>query len=125
MAAAIFGRQWQGHLIQFSVDNMSVVHILNSTYSKDPHLMHMVRVFVFLAAHFNFWFRAEHIEGKANSLADALSRDNLEYFLSKSESPTRDRSPDIPATLMALLGDIQDWTSPRWITLFGATLRQL
>ena len=125
LAAAIFGRQWQGHLIQFSVDNMSVVHVLNSTYSKDPHLMHMVRVLVFLAAHFNFWFRAEHIEGKANSLADALSRDNLEYFLSKSESPTRDRSPDIPATLMALLGDIQDWTSPRWITLFGATLRQL
>jgi len=51
LAAAIFGRQWQGHLIQFSVDNMLVVHILNSTYSKDPHLMHMIQVLVFLAAH--------------------------------------------------------------------------
>ena len=35
VAAAIFGHQWKGHLVQFSVDNFAVVHILNSTYSKD------------------------------------------------------------------------------------------
>jgi len=124
LAAALFGRHWHGHLIQFSVDNMSVVHVLNSTYSKDPHLMHMIRVLVFLAAYFNFWFRAEHIEGRSNCLADALSRNNLEYFLSQSPL-ARDCSPDIPATLMTLLGDPQDWTSPQWIALFSATLRNL
>ena len=123
LPAAIFGQQWQGHLIQFSVDNMSVVHIVNSTYSKDPHLMHMIRVLVFLATYFNFWFRAEHIRGKHNNLADTLSRNNRDYFLSQSESSI-DRSPDIPASLMALLGDIQDWTS-HWIALFKASLSYL
>ena len=41
VVAASFGNQWQGKLIQFTVDNMPVVHVLNSTYSKDPHLMHL------------------------------------------------------------------------------------
>ena len=40
VAVAIFGHQWKGHLVQFLVDNLAVVHILNSTYSKDSHLMH-------------------------------------------------------------------------------------
>ena len=56
------------------VDNMAVVHVLNATYCKYLHLMHLIRILVFLAAHFNFWFVAEHIVGKDNSLADSLSR---------------------------------------------------
>lgn len=45
IAAVLFGSQWRGYLIQFSMDNMNVVHVLNSTYSKDPHLMHMFHTF--------------------------------------------------------------------------------
>ena len=88
IAAAIFGCQWRGQLIQFSIDNMAVVHILNSTYSKDDHIMHLIRILVFLAAHFDFWFIAKHIEGKANHLADDLSCDKLRisFFLSGSSS---------------------------------------
>ena len=63
VAAAVFGSQWKGCLIQFSVDNMAVVHILNTTYSKDAHLMHLIHILVFLVAHFDFWFVAKHIEG--------------------------------------------------------------
>ena len=103
---------------------MSVVHVANSTYSKYPHFMYIIRVLVFLAAYFNFWFRAEHIKGKCNDLADALSHNNLDYFLSQSESSS-DHSPDIPVCLMALLGEIQDWTSPHWIALFRASLSHL
>ena len=50
VAAAVFGSQWKGRLIQFSVDKMAVVHILNTTYSKDIHLMYLIRILVFLAA---------------------------------------------------------------------------
>ena len=32
---------------------------------------------MFLAVQFDFWFVAEHVEGKANSLADDLSHDNF------------------------------------------------
>jgi len=52
LAVVIFGHQWQGHLIQFSVDNMSLVHVLNSIYSKDAHLMHMM---VFLVTNDSWW----------------------------------------------------------------------
>ena len=46
VTAAVFGPKWKGRLIQFSVDNLAVVHILNSTYSKDAHLMHLIRILV-------------------------------------------------------------------------------
>ena len=73
IAALLFGRQWKGHLIKMVVDNMSVVHVLNSTCSKDPHLMHLIHILVFMAAHFNFWFQAQHVKGKSNHPADLLS----------------------------------------------------
>ena len=126
IAAAIFGRQWRGHLIQFSVDNMAVVHILNSTYSKDGHIMHLTRILVFLAAHFDFWFIAKHIEGKANHLADDLSRDKLSHFFSQVPQAEHHPPSHIPAPLLDLL-DIRHhvWTSTDWIKLFGDTMKQL
>ena len=40
VAAVTFARQWKGRLVQFSVDNLAVVHILNSTYSRlTPHAL--------------------------------------------------------------------------------------
>ena len=126
IAAAVFGGQWRGHLIQFSVDNMAVVHILNSTYSKDGHIMHLIQILVFLAAHFDFWFIAKHIEGKANRLADDLSRDNLSHFFSQVPQAEYYSQPHIPAPLLDLL-DIRYhmWTSTDWIRLFGNTMKQL
>lgn len=126
IAAAIFGRQWSGHLIQFSVDNMAVVHILNSTYSKDSHIMHLIQILVFLAAHFDFWFIAKHIEGKSNCLADDLSRDNLSHFFSQVPQAEHHSPPHIPAPLLDLL-DMRHhiWISTDWIRLFGDTMKQL
>ena len=60
--------------MEFKIDNMTVVQVLNNTYSKVQHLMHLIRTLVFLASRFEFWFSASHIEGKANIIADALSR---------------------------------------------------
>ena len=47
IAAAVFGSQWHGQLIQFTVNNMAIVHVFNATYSKDPHLMHLICILVF------------------------------------------------------------------------------
>ena len=105
VAAGIFGPKWNGRLLQFSVDNMAVVHILNSTYSKDAHLMHLIRILVFLAAHFDFWFVAKHVEGRANSLADNLSRNHLHNFFSQVPQAERHPPPHIPAQLPDLLGE--------------------
>lgn len=50
IAAALYGREWVGRLVQFWVDNAAVVDIIHSTYSRESHLMHLVRLLVFFAA---------------------------------------------------------------------------
>ncbi|XP_011404799.1 PREDICTED: uncharacterized protein LOC100639764 [Amphimedon queenslandica] len=102
MAAALFGSSWKGKLVVSSVNNEAVAYILNKTHSKESHLMHLIRLLVFYAAHFDFWFRAEHIPEKRNSLADALSRDNINYFL--SQAPHFHTQPvSVPPSLLPLV----------------------
>ena len=42
VAAAIFGHEWRGLLVEFKVDNMTVLHVINNTYSKDQHFLHLI-----------------------------------------------------------------------------------
>ena len=84
VSAALFEKAWSGHLVEFKVDNIAVVHILQSTYCKEPYLMHLVRLLIFFAAYYNFWFSASHIAGELNTGADALSRNNLSLFFSQA-----------------------------------------
>lgn len=124
IAAALYGKLWSGCLVQFTVDNAAVVQVLQATYSRESHLMHLIRVLVFLASHFNFWFTACHITGNKNSLADALSRNNASFFLSQVCQAQRQPSK-IPSPLIDLLVCNITWTSTAWIQLFRTTLEQL
>ena len=124
IAAAIFGRYWSGQLIQFSVDNEAVVHVPQATYSHESHLMHLIRILVFLASHFNFWFTASHIAGDSNILADALSRNNADLFLSQVPRALQ-HSSRIPPPLIDLLICNITWTSTVWTKLFKDILQQL
>ena len=121
IAAAIYGNQWSGKLVLFKVDNMAVVEVLKAMYSRETHLMHLIRMLVFFAAHFNFWFSASHIAGSDNIL---LSRNNAQLFLSQvstaSHNPFR-----IPLPLLKLLECNLTWTATAWMLLFRATLQQL
>lgn len=67
ISAALFGKAWYGQLVEFKVDNIAVVHALQSTYCKEPHLMHLIWLLVFFAAHYNFWLSASHITRELNS----------------------------------------------------------
>lgn len=82
IAAAINVKYWSGQLIQLSMDNEAMVQILPAIYSRESHLMHLIRALVFVASHFNFWFTDSHIAGDSNILDDALSRNNVDHFLS-------------------------------------------
>ena len=64
----------KNHTIIFHCDNMAVVHILNSRTAKDPHLLALLRHLVLLSLKYNINFRANHIPGLTNSIADKLSR---------------------------------------------------
>ena len=66
--------------IQFVCNNQSVVHIVRSDTSKDDNIMHLIRELFLVMAKFNFRVSARHIPSKTNTIADALSRFNLQEF---------------------------------------------
>ena len=108
ISAAIFGRCWSGKLVNFMVDNLAVVQALQATYSRDIHLMHLIRLLVLFAAHFNFWFTASHVAGKKNT-CDAISRNDTEIL------------QQLPVLLVQSI----TWTCTSWIQPLDSIFRQL
>ena len=92
----------EGQIIQFVIDNKSVMDIISGIYSREPHLIHMIEPLSFLQPIMTSGFTVSHIEGKQNSLADALSRNNASFFL--QQVPKASRIPStIPQPLLELL----------------------
>lgn len=69
-----FAPSWSGHRVLFACDNETAVSIINSGSSRNPALAAIIRRIAMLAAIFGFDFRAVHIPGAENKLADHLSR---------------------------------------------------
>ena len=99
-------------------DNVAVVAIISKGDCKEPQAMHLMQCLSFLKAKCQFSLFASHISGVNNDLADALSRDNLQYFL--SHHPQAQSSPtSLPPELLDLtIIKKPGWTSPVW-TDFG------
>ena len=55
-------------------DNQSIVYIINKQSSKDKDIMQLVRSLVLCSLKYNIVFKAKHIPGKSNTIADLLSR---------------------------------------------------
>lgn len=124
MAAIVWGHQWEGKIVQFNCDNQAVVSIINKLYSRDIGLMHLLRCLVFIAARFNFWFGAIHIEGKRNTQADLISRNKSSLFLPQAPAGMNRYPIAIPPEIPALLYlQEPDWLSPAWIPLFKNIMR--
>ena len=73
------GEGWGKKSILFRCDNEAVVYIINTGTSRDPCLMCCLS---FISAKYNLLLYATHIAGAVNGLADAISRNNLKFFLS-------------------------------------------
>lgn len=69
-----------GRKVVFNTDNFAVVHIINKKSSPCKRIMVVVRQFVLLCLEFNISFRAVHVPGKFNEIADALSRFQMSRF---------------------------------------------
>ena len=110
IAGAIWGHEWQGCTVKTFCDNAAVVAVVNSRYSKDKNLMHLLRCLFFIEAQFQFRLSAAHIPGVHNSLVDDLSRNKLSAF--KENMKTANDSPSIiPLPLLqGLLHTKLDWT---------------
>ena len=118
IAVLIWGSELRGKHVLSNCDNEAVVSILSSRYSRDQHLMHLLRYLFFIEAHFHFRLSASHVAGVSNMVADNLSRNQLSAF--RINFPHADTHPThIPSSLMQwLLDQDMDWTSPAWTAQF-------
>ena len=74
-----------GHLlanrkVRFRMDNIAVVHIIKKQSSRCDMIMHLVRLFVCRCLRYNLSFRAVHVPGVQNYIADSLSRFQVARF---------------------------------------------
>lgn len=88
-----WGSQLRNKSIIFFSDNETVVAIINKQTSPNNILMILVRRLVLASLKFNIRFKARHIPGKRNELADALSRLQVHQF--RLSAPKMDLHPNI------------------------------
>jgi hypothetical protein len=100
-AVASFGRHWQGKKITFRSDCLPVVQAIEKGSTNKRKLMQLLRHLHALAAQYSFEFRCVHVKGADNSLADALSRDDVQKFfrLCQQSGITAEPRPEVIATL--------------------------
>ena len=101
VACHLWGALWTSKCIQFYCDNQGVVEVINSRRSKVPRVMDLVRDLTLCTLQQNFYFRAVHVPGINNNIADSLSRFQMERF--HQLAPHANATPDpIPAHLYYL-----------------------
>lgn len=74
LAAATWGHLWRKKKITFRSDCGPVVSAIQARRSRTEKQMHQLRTLDGLAARHGFEYRAIHIAGEANKVADVLSR---------------------------------------------------
>lgn len=99
LAASSFGSQWRCKKITFHCDCKAAVDAIEGQGSRNPHQMHLLHQLSLLACQHNFDFRARHIAGEANTIADELSR-NGDTQLFRTRCPKGDTVSPIPAELV-------------------------
>ena len=105
-------------------NNMAVVAVVNSGYSKDKSMMHLMWCLFFLVAHFQVQVRASHMRGVDKVAADALSHNDIPHFL--QVVPDAVQPTAIPQELVDLLvREKLDWTSSCWAQLFSNFCRRV
>jgi len=94
----LWGQDLKNQKILFLTDNQSIVYVINKQTSKDKSLLSLIRKLVLTCLQYNILFRAKHISGKRNDLADSLSRFQVNRF--KSLAVNMDKTPtEIPSHL--------------------------
>ena len=93
LACLLWAPEFRGRRLLFHCDNLAVVNIWSAQSSKCPKMMSLLRKLFFVAARFEFTVNVKHIPGLDNSIADCLSRSQLNKFFrlvpAAQKHPTR------------------------------------
>lgn len=105
LSISLWGQKlFKNKKIIMHTDNQALVSIINKQTSKSKRVMMLVRKMVLLLLENNIMFKAQHIYGKVNNIADALSRKQFQKF--RTLAPNADQDPEpIPIEFqVAMLG---------------------
>ena len=113
---AVLGRTNLTHLIKLRKS------IMTSQISKDSLIMHLLRCMHFFWALHDISVQAEHIPVASNTVANTISRNNLQVMF--QEVPGVSKVPDQirPALRQLLVDQWPDWMSDNWRALLKASL---
>ena len=92
----------QNQRILFFTDNEALVHVINKQSCRDKNLMFLVHRLVLVCLERNICFKAKHIPGVHNVLADALSRLKLQTFKQLAPACMNPHPTEIPHHLQPL-----------------------
>ena len=99
LSLCLWGYKVQNHSVLFFTDNESLVHVINKQSCRDKSLMFFVRKLVLVCLKHNILFKAKHIPGIKNKLADCLSRFQVPTFKQLAPAHMNLCPTDIPLHL--------------------------
>lgn len=106
LAFQTWGPLLRGKKLVLHVDNLALVAILNKNSSKSSHVMQCLRPLVLQGMLMNIQFKAIHVPGKNNEVADALSRKQWVRF--QQLAPSAKQLPDeVPASFHLLISSLK------------------
>ena len=99
LSLCLWGNKMQNHSILFFTDNEALVHVINKKSCQDKSVMFFVRKLVLVCLKNNILFKAKHIPGVHNTLADCLSRFQVQTFKQLAPANMNRFPTDIPLHL--------------------------
>ena len=122
IAGAVWGAQWKNSVVMVLCDNEGAVAAINSGYSKIQGILHLLRCLFFIRVYRGVHIKAVHIPGNENTLADAVSRNNLHVLFSQVPEAASGRTVVPQYLLDILMKEEVDWTSASWCQRFRSCL---
>ena len=101
LAFELWGQTLKNRKVLIRSDNRAVVDILNKKSSKDESMMRLLRRMVLTSLDNNILFRAKHIPGKTNTIADKLSRFQFQEAFQNAPWLSQTQTP-IPVHLLRI-----------------------
>ncbi|XP_062578413.1 uncharacterized protein LOC134240321 isoform X1 [Saccostrea cucullata] len=102
LSIEIWGSCLQNKKVLFHIDNIGLVSVINKQTSKSKRTMELVRYFVLKLMNYNVIFKAKHIPGVFNSIADAISRKQWRHF--RDLAPNAKETPqNIPEEFVRMI----------------------
>ena len=102
IAVALWGHLWKDGTVLCRSDNIAVVGIVGSGRSAHELAMHLMHTLFFFTAAYQLMVVAEHVLGRDNEAADAISRNRVTLFHSLTPQAAPGATA-VPADLVNLL----------------------